>query len=154
MPGRQPAPASMVHMAVDTLGYLLAMHVAAANEHERAQVYELAQQVHEVTGDTCVPPLSTKGIRALSLIKWSQIVLCTGFAIMALPSSSSNYLKRTRTLFCYQTLVCGTEFCLTGCFRRLASEYERLTDTLVSLHLLAFAILMLKNVVQLFSSSA
>ena len=43
---------SKVHMAVDTLGYLLGLHVTAANEQERTQVYELAEQVQEVTGDT------------------------------------------------------------------------------------------------------
>ena len=39
------------HTAVDTLGYLLAGHVTAANEQARQQVQELAQQVQHVTGD-------------------------------------------------------------------------------------------------------
>jgi transposase len=43
---------SKVHMAVDTLGHLLALHVTAANEQERAQVGPLTAQVQEVTGDT------------------------------------------------------------------------------------------------------
>lgn len=34
---------SKVHMAVDTLGQLLALHVTPANEQDRAQVAELAQ---------------------------------------------------------------------------------------------------------------
>ena len=46
---------SKVHMAVDTLGNLLALHVTAANEQgprgNPTQVYELAEQVQEVTGD-------------------------------------------------------------------------------------------------------
>ena len=36
---------SKVHMAVDTLGQLIAVHVAPTNEQERAQVGELACQV-------------------------------------------------------------------------------------------------------------
>jgi hypothetical protein len=40
-----------VHVAVDTLGHLLALHVTAANEQDRAQVEELARQVQEATGD-------------------------------------------------------------------------------------------------------
>lgn len=36
---------SKVHIAVDTLGQLLAMHVTPANELERALVGELARQV-------------------------------------------------------------------------------------------------------------
>src|SRR5215210_6737605 len=40
------------HIAVDTLGYLLALHVTPANEQERAQVAVLAEAVQEVTGET------------------------------------------------------------------------------------------------------
>ncbi len=43
---------SKVHMAVDTLGNLLAVHITPANEQERAQVAELARQVQQVTGQT------------------------------------------------------------------------------------------------------
>ena len=43
---------SKVHMAVDTLGHLLGLLVTPANEQDRAQVQELAQQVQEVTGET------------------------------------------------------------------------------------------------------
>src|ERR671918_2854922 len=42
---------SKVHLAVDTLGHLLALHVTAANEQERAQVGQLTERVQEVTGD-------------------------------------------------------------------------------------------------------
>jgi transposase len=42
---------SKVHMAVDTLGHLLALHVTAANEQDRSQVTTLAEKVQEVTGD-------------------------------------------------------------------------------------------------------
>ncbi len=41
-----------VHLAVDTLGYLLATLVTPANEQERAQVAELAALVQAVTGQT------------------------------------------------------------------------------------------------------
>src|SRR4051812_5864971 len=43
---------SKVHIAVDTMGNLLALKVTAANEQERAQVGELAERVQEVTGGT------------------------------------------------------------------------------------------------------
>src|SRR5919107_855072 len=42
---------SKVHVAVDTLGHLLALHVTPADEQERAQVGILAEAVQEVTGD-------------------------------------------------------------------------------------------------------
>ena len=40
---------SKVHAAVDTLGHLLALHVTAANEQDRAQVAVLAEAVQEAT---------------------------------------------------------------------------------------------------------
>lgn len=42
---------SKVHMAVDTLGRLIALTVTPANEQERAQVDALCQQVQQATGD-------------------------------------------------------------------------------------------------------
>ncbi len=50
--GHKRRKGSKVHLAVDTLGHLLALHVTAANEQERAQqVEELAAQVQEATGE-------------------------------------------------------------------------------------------------------
>jgi transposase len=42
---------SKVHLAVDTLGHLLALKVTPANELERAQVGDLGQEIQETTGD-------------------------------------------------------------------------------------------------------
>src|SRR5262245_61950251 len=41
---------SKVHVAVDTLGHLLALTITPANEQERDQVAELARQVQAATG--------------------------------------------------------------------------------------------------------
>ena len=46
---RNDAKASLVHLAVDTPGHLLTLHVTSANEQDRAQVGELAASVQEVT---------------------------------------------------------------------------------------------------------
>src|SRR5204862_1332348 len=40
--GAKRRKGSKVHLAVDTLGHLLALHVTPANEQDRAQVAELA----------------------------------------------------------------------------------------------------------------
>src|SRR2546429_860519 len=50
--GAKRRKGSKVHLAVDTLGHLLALHVTPANEQDRAQVGELAAAVQEVTGDS------------------------------------------------------------------------------------------------------
>src|SRR5213592_5020342 len=42
---------SKVHLAVDTLGYLLTLLVTPANEQDRAQVKELAERIQAVTGE-------------------------------------------------------------------------------------------------------
>jgi transposase len=43
---------SKVHMAVNILGYLLALRVTPAHEPDRHQVAELARPVQDVTGDS------------------------------------------------------------------------------------------------------
>src|SRR5689334_22157171 len=50
--GHKRRKGSKIHIAVDTLGLLLAAHVTPANEQERAQVQELAAQVQDVTGNS------------------------------------------------------------------------------------------------------
>src|SRR5258708_23488347 len=47
--GHKRNKGSNVHLAVDTLGHLLALQVTPANEQERAQVAELAEAVQAVT---------------------------------------------------------------------------------------------------------
>ena len=47
--GHKRKKGSKVHLAVDTLGHLLTLHVTPANEQERAQVAKLAQAVQDVT---------------------------------------------------------------------------------------------------------
>src|SRR3954466_13514147 len=43
---------SKVHIAVDTLGHLLALHVTPANEQDRAQVGVLCERMQELTGES------------------------------------------------------------------------------------------------------
>jgi transposase len=47
--GAKRRKGSKIHMAVDTLGNLLALHATPASEQDRAQVSEMAQQVQDVT---------------------------------------------------------------------------------------------------------
>lgn len=48
--GAKRKKGSKLHMAVDTLGHLLALLVTPADEQDRAQVDALCQKVQEVTG--------------------------------------------------------------------------------------------------------
>src|ERR687883_1275295 len=63
--GHKRTRGSKLHLAVDTLGHLLALHVTPAGENDRAAVAELAEAVQDATGGGGgVPPLdqgSTRG---------------------------------------------------------------------------------------------
>src|SRR5205823_9826010 len=48
--GAKRKKGSKVHLAVDTLGHLLSLHVTAANEQDRQQVGKLAKDVQKQTG--------------------------------------------------------------------------------------------------------
>jgi transposase len=50
--GHKKRKGSKVHLAVDTLGHLLALLVTPADEQERAQVAALAEAVQAATGET------------------------------------------------------------------------------------------------------
>ena len=45
---RKVAP--KIHMAVDTLGHLLALHMISANEQDRAEIGKLCKAVQKETG--------------------------------------------------------------------------------------------------------
>jgi transposase len=127
-----------VHVAVDTLGHLLAALTSAANEQDRAQVAELAEQVQRVTGGTVevafvdqgytgeqpARDAASQGIR-LEVVKLSQAK--RGFILLP---------KRW---------VVERSFGWIARFRRLARDYERLPETLAGLHFLAFACLLLSR---------
>ena len=129
---------SKVHVAVDTLGNLLALLVTSANEQERAQVGELAQQVQEATqhsvrlgfgdqGYTGAEPATRAdehGIR-LEVIKLAEAK--RGFVLLP------------------RRWVVERSFAWLARFRRLSRDYERLPATLAGLHWLAFACLLLSN---------
>jgi transposase len=50
--GAKRRKGSKVYLSVDTLGHLLALHVTAADQQDRAQVAQMAQQVQAVTGES------------------------------------------------------------------------------------------------------
>ena len=52
---------SKAHVAVETLGHLLAVHVTPANKQERDQVSVLAEAVQEVTGENVQVPFVDPG---------------------------------------------------------------------------------------------
>ena len=49
--GAKRSKGSKVRAAVDTLGHLLALHITAADQQDRAQVEKLAAEVQQITGN-------------------------------------------------------------------------------------------------------
>jgi transposase len=145
--GHKRKKGSKVHMAVDTLGHLLALHVTPANEQERAQVAQLAQQVQATTGDTVQVAFVDQGYTGDMP---AQAVAEHGLELIVvkLPEAKKGFVLLPKRW------VVERSFAWMARFRRLARDYERLPETLVGLHFLAFAMLMLKQAVHLITQSS
>ena len=130
---------SKVHMAVDTLGHLLAVHVTPANEQERAQVGELAQQVQAVTGETVSVAFADQGYTGQDP---AQAARAQGIDlhIVKLPEAKKGFVLLPRHW------VVERSFGWLNRFWRLSRDYERLPETLAGLHFVVFAMLMLANI--------
>lgn len=138
---------SKTHIAVDTLGHLLALLVTPANEQERAQVEQLAQEVQAVTGESVELAFVDQGYTG---DQPAQDAAKHGIQleVIKLPETRKGFVLLPRRW------VVERSFAWAARFRRLARDYERLPETLAGLHFLAFAILMLKRFVQLIAHSS
>jgi len=138
--GHKRKRGSKTHIAVDTLGHLLALYVTPANEQDRAQVEELARQVQEVTEQSVEVAFVDQGYSGdqPALAAQGQGMQ---LEVIKLPEAKKGFVLLPRRW------VVERSFGWAARFRRLARDYERLPETLAGLHYLAFAILMLKNFV-------
>jgi transposase len=129
---------SKIHIAVDTLGLLLAAHVTPANAQERAQVKELAQVVQEVTHNTVEVAFVDQGYTG-DLPEQDAKQAGIELIVVKLPEAKKGFVLLPRRW------VVERSFAWTARFRRLARDFERTPKTFRSLHFVAFAILMLPN---------
>lgn len=134
--GAKRRKGSKVHLAVDTLGHLLSLHVTPANEQDRAQVSELAASVQEVTGHTVELAFVDQGYTGDAPAQAAQ-EHGMQLEVVKLPQAKRGFVLLPRRWVVERSFAWMTRF------RRLARDYERLPETLVGLHLLAFAVLML-----------
>ena len=144
--GAKRRKGSKVHAAVDTLGHLLALHVTAADEQDRAQVEKLAEAVQEVTGENIELAYVDQGYTGQST---EQAAAKHGVRLEVVKHTE---VKRGFVLLPRRWVV-ERSFAWTARFRRLARDYERLAKTLAALHYLAFAILMLANLARQLTQS-
>lgn len=132
---------SKVHMTVDTLGHLLAVHVTPADEQERAQVQTLCGAVQRATGHTVKLTWADQGCAdeqapadaASQGIEW---------AVVKLPEAKKGFVLRRRRW------VVERSFGWLTRFRRLSRDCERLPHALAGLHFLVFVMRMRPNAAQ------
>jgi transposase len=139
--GAKRRKGNKVHLAVDTLGHLLALCVTAADEQDRAQVAELAERAQTETGETIEIAYVDQGYtgeNAADAAEEHGIKL----EVVKLPTAKRGFVLLPRRW------VIERSFGWVSRFRRLARDYERLPETLAGLHFVAFVILMLKNVAE------
>jgi len=145
--GHKRRKGSKVHMAVDTLGQLLALLVTPANEQERAQVAELAEQVQEATGESVEVAFVDQGYTGEQPAQDAE-AQGIRLEVVKLPTAKRGFVLLPRRW------VVERSFGWMARFRRLARDYERLPETLAGLHFLAFAMLMLKRFITFMVGSA
>jgi transposase len=134
--GAKRRKGSKTHVAVDTLGHLLALHVTPADEGDRAQVAELAAAVQEATGqrvEVAFVDQGYTGARAEADAAAHGIRL----EVVKHPAAKRGFVLLPRRW------VVERDFAWMARFRRLARDYERLATTLEGFHYVAFALLAL-----------
>uniref|UniRef100_UPI002AB22417 IS5 family transposase n=1 Tax=Paraburkholderia tropica TaxID=92647 RepID=UPI002AB22417 len=127
---------SKVHMAVNALGQLLAVHVTPAKAQERAQVGELARQVQRATGHTVKVAFADQGYTGEEP---AQAALDEGIELqlIKLPEAKRGFVLLPRRW------VVERSFAWLNRFRRLARDCERLPETVADLQFVVFSVLML-----------
>jgi transposase len=134
--GAKRRKGSKVHLAVDTLGHLLAALVTPANEQDRAQVAALAEEVQAITGQTVTLAYVDQGYTGQEP---AQAAAAQGIElhVVKFPQAKRGFVLLPKRW------VVERSFAWAARFRRLARDYERLASTLEGIHYLVFACLML-----------
>ena len=129
---------SKLHMAVDTLGHLLALHVTPASADDRAEVGRLAQAVQAATGDSVELVYVDQGYTGDKPAKAAQDQGIR-LEVVKLPEAKRGFVLLPRRWVVERSFAWATRF------RRLVKDYEGYASTLAGLHLVAFVCLMLRK---------
>ena len=144
--GAKRKKGSKLHMAVDTLGHLLALHVTPADADDRAQVGRLAKAVQAATGESVEVAFVDQGYtgeKPAAAAREHGIEL----EVVKLPEAKRGFVLLPRRWVVERSFAWATRF------RRLVKDYERYASTLADLHLVAFVCLMLRQTAQLAKGS-
>jgi transposase len=140
--GAKKRKGSKLHLAVDTLGHLLALHVTAADQQDRAQVGALCQQVQQVTGETVQLAYVDQGYTGPETAEAAE-TYGIRLEVVKLPEAKKGFVLLPRRWVVERSFGWSTRF------HRLTRDYERLAATVAGLHLVAFVSLFLRRAVTL-----
>jgi transposase len=125
---------SKVHLAVDTLGHLLALVATPADAQDRGQVAELSRQVQAATGDSVEVAFVDQGYTGPEP-EAAAAAHGIRLDVVKLPAAKRGFVLLPRRW------VVERSFAWKSRFRRLVRDYERRLSVLAGLHLVAFACL-------------
>jgi len=145
--GHKRRKGSKVHLAVDTLGQLLAVLVTPANEQDRAQVAALAEQIQETTGESVEVAFVDQGYTGDQPAADAE-AHGIRLEVVKLPTAKHGFVLLPRRWVVERSIAWMARF------RRLARDYERLAETLAGLHFVAFAILLAHRFITFMVQSA
>lgn len=145
--GAKRRKGNKTHIAVDTLGNLLALIVTPANEQDREQVGDLAEKVQQATGESVEIAFVDQGYTGETAAEEAR-AYGIRLEVVKLSEAKKGFVLLPRRW------VVERSFGWAARLRRLARDYERLPETLAGLHFLAFAVLMLKRFVEVVAHSS
>jgi transposase len=128
---------------VDTMGNLLALHVTPANESDRDQVAVLSEAVQRVTNESVELAYVDQGYTGDDP-DGDAASYGINLEVVKLPEAKKGFVLLPKRW------VVERSFGWMARFRRLARDYERLSETLKGLHYVAFSFLMLRRAGPLF----
>lgn len=128
---------SKLHMAVDTLGHLLALHVTPASAEDRGEVERLARTMQTVTGDNVDIAYVDQGYTGARAANAAAHGIT--LEVIKLPEAKRGFVLLPRRWVVERSFAWATRF------RRLVKDYERYAQTLAGLHVVAFACIMMKQ---------
>lgn len=136
--GAKRRKGSKVHLAIDTLGHLLALRVTPASDGDREQVGKLARDVQAATGDSVEVAFVDQGYNGPNAAAGAARH-GIDLVVVKLPEAKRGFVLLPRRWVVERT------FAWAARFRRLARDYERLPGTLAGFHFVALACLMVRN---------
>ena len=138
--GHKRRRGSKLHLAVDTLGHLLALRVTPADAQDRDQVGALAEAVQAATGQTVEVAFVDQGYTGAAPAG-AAMEHGIRLEVVKLEEAKRGFVLLPRRW------VVERSFAWAARLRRLARDYERLPEVVSGLHFVAFVGLMLHRLV-------